>query len=65
LLGGSDFLLNEVELLQINRFIARKANELAILSEELASGVSVTFHFSPFGRDIEVQFDGGPSLAVD
>jgi len=65
LLGQSDFLLNEVQFHQINEFIAQKANEYAALGEDAASGVSVIFSFSPMGKDIEVQFDGGPAFSID
>lgn len=65
LLNQSDFSLNQEQIRQINGFFARKAEEYAAAGEEPASGVSVTFNFSPFGREIIIQFDGGPALAVE
>ena len=65
LLCADDFSLSHDQIEKIQNYISKKSSEYAVLDEDPASDVSVTFHFSPLGREIEVRFDAGPAFAIE
>lgn len=59
----TDFDLSDTERCALNTLIAQQAAAHAAEGEQ-PDGLSVVFHFTPVGREVEVSYAGGPWVSI-
>lgn len=59
----TDFALSDTEINALNTLIAQQAAAHAAAGEQ-PDGLSVVFHFTPAGREVELSYAGGPWVSI-
>lgn len=65
MLTNSDFALDQDQLTRLNNYLIGQAKMYADSGSDPADGVSVTYQFSPYGRMVSVQYDGGTPFDIE
>lgn len=58
-----DFILSDAELAKLKALIKQQAAAHAAAGEQ-PDGLSVVFHFTPAGRDVDLSYNGGPWVSI-
>ena len=64
MLTAGDFEVSDAELQQLNAWLKEASANYGEAEAEPGDGIAITFYFSPTGRELVVQFAGGPAKSI-